>query len=79
MSDALTDITRDDRKTRLFYEIKCLVVEDGKTEKDEEVIKLVDEICSIPRGYIYGGIGKSKLIDMIKNKFGSERPHSEEV
>lgn len=67
MSDALTDIARDERKSRILYQIKNLV-DEGKNENDNEIKILIDEVTSIPRGYYSGRHKKEDIMEWIKTE-----------
>lgn len=69
MSDALSDIWRDDQRTRLLFLIKYSIKEDGKTENDPEVQQLIEQLTSIPRGYFDKKLSKEEIIKWIGNDF----------
>lgn len=69
MSDALSDIWRDDKRTRLLFLIKYSIKEDGKTESDPEVQRLIEQLTSIPRGYFDKKLSKEEIIEWIRNDF----------
>lgn len=69
MSDALSDIWRDDRKSRLLFLIKYSIREDGKSENDPDVQKLIEQLASIPRGYFDKRLSKEEIINWIRNDF----------
>lgn len=65
MSDALSDIARDERKNKILHKIKSLI-EEGKNENDKEVSDLIEDACNIPRGYWTGRIKQDDIIKWIK-------------
>lgn len=69
MSDALSDIQRDDRRNWLLCLIKYSIKEDGKTENDPEVQQLIEKLTSIPRGYFDKKLSKEEIIEWIRNDF----------
>lgn len=65
MSDALTDINRDERKAEIVNKIRKLEQEPEKNK--EEILKLADECDSIPRGY---WTGQTKVREQVCKNFG---------
>lgn len=69
MSDALSDIWRDDQRNGLLFLIKYNIKEDGKTENDPEIQELIERTSSIPRGYFDRKLDKEDIIEWIRNDF----------
>ena len=69
MSDALSDIWRDDQRTRLLFLIKYAIKEDGKSKNDPEVQQLIEQLSCVPRGYFDKKLSKEEIINWIRNDF----------
>lgn len=69
MSDAFSDIWRDDQRNRLLFLIKYAIKEDGKSENDQDVKELIEQVSSIPRGYFDKKLTKEEIIGWIRNDF----------
>lgn len=69
MSDASSDIWRDDQRNGLLFLIKYNIKEDGKTENDPEIRQLIEQLASIPRGYFDKKLIKEEIIKWIRNDF----------
>lgn len=69
MSDALSDIWRDDQRTRLLFLIKYSIKEDRNTENDPEVQQLIEQLASVPRGYFDKKLSKEEIVEWIRNDF----------
>lgn len=73
MSDALSDIWRNDQRTRvamLLFLIEYVIKEDGKSENGPEVQQLVEQLGHIPIGYFDKKLSKEEIINWIINDFG---------
>lgn len=69
LSDALSDIWRDDQRSRLLFLIKYSIKEDEKSENDPDVQKLIEQLASIPRGYFDKRLSKEEITSRIRNDF----------
>jgi len=69
MSDALSDIWRDEQRSRLLFLIKYSIKEDGKSENDPDVQQLIEQLASIPRGCFDRRLSKEEIISRIRNGF----------
>lgn len=65
MSDALTDINRDERKAEIVKRIRELEKEPEKNK--DEILKLAKECDDIPRGY---WTGQTNVEKKVRENFG---------